>query len=667
MIRTLIIFLSAFALIEAHAQVSQPIPSTNGRLTFPESIVCAGYGSAGEIIITTTALECPNGGDPCVIDFRYDPAEGFGNEPGPTAGTFVQDPSTFKVFHDGEPINYTYSAAGTYGVAVLIGAGIGNFEDFTQAVTVLPGTPPDFNIYNCSNNEVQVEITDTNFPQYTVDYDQDNIADVTSGNGMVSPSHAYPAGQMQGIVSVEADYRGCTENTKSVQLVSGAFSTTHLISRLEVMNANEIQLTYQNIDNNILYALERNTNAAGGFSSIDQFTDLTTFSNTGINADQDFYCYRLGAKDVCNNQTFYGNTICSHSINLDVQDGQNVITWETNLAGASSLSLNKNSATLNPGFTNTGLVTDKAIVCGSDYCYRLTTDYGNNIQSLSKLTCGKAKSTQPPFAINEISSVVDGNSVRLDWLQNPDYSISEYAVFRIPTNVGIPYGKTPDLFFTDNTYQPFQGICYQLRFDDACKNRSARSQDVCPIELKATLDESDNSVLLQWTGYAGWATGVDHYVVEKYDGNGQLISSTDNQGQTTFTDNTVAPGQVFTYRIVAIAVSPLVQVPSISNTQTIIKSIQLYHPTAFIPVNAVDERNRTFAVKGIPEYISSYELRIFNRWGEMMFYSTDMERGWDGTFKGVTMPEGTYIFKTKVVDTAGRTFDYSGSVVLFRK
>jgi gliding motility-associated-like protein len=72
-------------------------------------------------------------------------------------------------------------------------------------------------------------------------------------------------------------------------------------------------------------------------------------------------------------------------------------------------------------------------------------------------------------------------------------------------------------------------------------------------------------------------------------------------------------------------------------------------------------------VRGIPEYISSFELKIFNRWGEMVFFSTDMDRGWDGSFKGIKMPEGTYVFRTQIKDTAGRTFDYSGSLVLLKR
>jgi gliding motility-associated-like protein len=668
MLRVLIISFVAFiGITQAFAQTSQPISSQNNRFGFPESIVCASYGGNGEIIINTTALEC-DGDPPCVIDFNYNAAEGFGRKPDPAnPSVFISDPDNIRLFQDGQPVDYTFTQPGTFNIAILIGAGTNNFDELVQPLVVLSSAAPEFDISNCSSGEVQVEITDTNFPQYVVDYDEDNVSDAQSAGGTVNPRHTYPPAQIQGVISVAAAYDGCTENTKVTQLVTGAFTNNHFISRLEVAGADQIPLTFQNTGANIPYVLERSANGVGSFSAVNQFANATQITDTGVDADQNFYCYRLGARDVCNNQTFYTNVVCSHAVDLDIRDGDNLVQWNSNLSGAAVLTLVKNGNAIDPGFTNSGSYTDTDVVCGTNYCYQFVTDYGSGIQSVSRSLCGVAVSSQPPLPINDITSVVDGNSVNLRWATNPDYTIGEFDILRIPTNVALPYASTSELTFTDDTYQPFNGICYQIRFDDVCKNRSERSPAVCPVELLATLDENDNSVHLQWNAYQGWAAGVDHYIVEKYNSDGVLISSTNSLQATSYTDSDYAPGQIFSYRILAFPVSSALPDPSVSNVQTIIKSPRLYHPTAFIPQNASNERNRTFSVKGTEEYIASYELRIFNRWGELMFFSTDMNNEWDGTFKGVTMPEGTYIFKTRVVDTAGRNFDYSGSVVLLRK
>jgi gliding motility-associated-like protein len=60
-------------------------------------------------------------------------------------------------------------------------------------------------------------------------------------------------------------------------------------------------------------------------------------------------------------------------------------------------------------------------------------------------------------------------------------------------------------------------------------------------------------------------------------------------------------------------------------------------------------------------------MRIFNRWGEMMYVTEDLEDGWDGHYKGTLMPEGTYVFRATITDQVGRTYDRSGTVVLLKK
>jgi gliding motility-associated-like protein len=67
------------------------------------------------------------------------------------------------------------------------------------------------------------------------------------------------------------------------------------------------------------------------------------------------------------------------------------------------------------------------------------------------------------------------------------------------------------------------------------------------------------------------------------------------------------------------------------------------------------------------QFITTFEMRIFNRWGEMMYSTDDLEKGWDGHFKGALMPEGTYVFRANITDQAGRTFERSGTILLLKK
>jgi gliding motility-associated-like protein len=74
----------------------------------------------------------------------------------------------------------------------------------------------------------------------------------------------------------------------------------------------------------------------------------------------------------------------------------------------------------------------------------------------------------------------------------------------------------------------------------------------------------------------------------------------------------------------------------------------IYAPNAFSP-NAQIQENRTFRL--FPTFVGEFEIFIYNRWGELVFYSDDLEfmvnTGWDGTKNGEFLPLGTYAYVIK--------------------
>jgi len=71
-----------------------------------------------------------------------------------------------------------------------------------------------------------------------------------------------------------------------------------------------------------------------------------------------------------------------------------------------------------------------------------------------------------------------------------------------------------------------------------------------------------------------------------------------------------------------------------------------YVPNTFTPDN--DQFNPTFKpvmTQGVD--IFGYQLLIFNRWGEVLFESNDAQFGWDGTYGGNVVQDGTYVWKIR--------------------
>lgn len=77
------------------------------------------------------------------------------------------------------------------------------------------------------------------------------------------------------------------------------------------------------------------------------------------------------------------------------------------------------------------------------------------------------------------------------------------------------------------------------------------------------------------------------------------------------------------------------------------EDIVLYVPNTFTPDG--DQFNNVFKpVIGEGFDHLEYELLIFNRWGELVFESHDVNYGWDGTYLGRTCQDGTYVWKINI-------------------
>lgn len=88
-------------------------------------------------------------------------------------------------------------------------------------------------------------------------------------------------------------------------------------------------------------------------------------------------------------------------------------------------------------------------------------------------------------------------------------------------------------------------------------------------------------------------------------------------------------------------------------------------PTAFTPNN--DGHNDVFHLIGF-KFHHLVEFRIFNRWGQEVFYTTDIKKGWDGTYNGVPQEMGIYYYQVIVAepDNMVENKAYKGSVTLIR-
>jgi gliding motility-associated-like protein len=92
--------------------------------------------------------------------------------------------------------------------------------------------------------------------------------------------------------------------------------------------------------------------------------------------------------------------------------------------------------------------------------------------------------------------------------------------------------------------------------------------------------------------------------------------------------------------------------------------IIIFVPDAFTPDNAGPNENNTFKPYVINN--KTYEMLIFNRWGEKMYETTDLSKGWDGNYLGKPAQDGVYVYKMIVTSLEDKVFQYNGTFTLIR-
>ncbi len=610
----------------AHAQYTSRV----GRFQVDQVKGCASL----TVTVTVLAPFLCDAGNPCDMDF-----EGNNNFQNLT-------------------FTHTYTQPGNYLLRIIFQSA--GFDDIPIEVTA--DTQPQFDVYTCGNNEVSVQLSDSNYDEYIINYN-DGSPEVTVG-GTAASNHVYGSSATQ-TVTVRGHDVGAADNCPA----GGTIVTPLLalpaptITQLDVLDPGSIRLEF-NAQPNIQYKLGIATNNNTAFQQVGTIYNTTVDTVFNLRTEDNYYCFQLAAFDPCNNTVINSATICSANLDLSVRNNAIDLTWSTSTAGLSNYSLTRNA---NDG---TVLVTaptgspysDVGVVCGTEYCYQLTMNYPNGSISRSLTKCGTGFSTDIPAAIANITSVVGDNGVVLTWQTDANFIPDQ---FTLEKSVGGSYSflaTTALNAYADTGYKTEDESCYRISYTDACGNKSPMSAEACPIRLAADLRD-DNSINLTWTPYTGWANGVAGYAIEKYTQDGTLLQTLAVGTASSYVDaSDDLDHQTFVYVVRANAVETGIS-QSVSNRVAVLKDPNLFHPTAFTPNG--DNLNDIFTVFG--QYVVDFNMKIFNRWGEMLFTTEDIQSGWDGTYLGNEMPEGTYTFIAHITDRAGRTFKRSGSVLLLRK
>lgn len=89
-------------------------------------------------------------------------------------------------------------------------------------------------------------------------------------------------------------------------------------------------------------------------------------------------------------------------------------------------------------------------------------------------------------------------------------------------------------------------------------------------------------------------------------------------------------------------------------------------PNVFSPNNSGPEVNNTFGLIGTLPCLETYQLLIFNRWGEQVFETQTSDLQWDGNFNGKPQNSGVYFYRLDMKLVNGEEIKKSGNLTLIR-
>lgn len=192
-----------------------------------------------------------------------------------------------------------------------------------------------------------------------------------------------------------------------------------------------------------------------------------------------------------------------------------------------------------------------------------------------------------------------------------------------------------------------------------CTSSQTLSNFICvqPDPVAAfTVPDYTTSLFYPTFSFTNQSTGAATYAWTYGDGTGS------NEVNPTHTYDEVAGS----YAVQLLAISSAGCRDSVTNIVYIEEEIIFYVPNAFTPDG--DEYNNDFQsvfTSGFDP--GSYTLVVYNRWGEALFESHNVEVGWDGTYGGERCQVGTYPWTIRFKETkSDRKLVYRGHVSIVK-
>ena len=312
------------------------------------------------------------------------------------------------------------------------------------------------------------------------------------------------------------------------------------------------------------------------------------------------------------------NLFLTAQTNGGVAIGDYSYTW-TNYSGTSD-TLNVNPQT-----------TTSYIVTVTDSCGNTASD-----------TCTISFTTYIPMqlVLNNDTTICGGQNVLLD----------------AEISGGLPfynYNWSPQVTSADSvTVTPVSTTTYILTVTDACGYVVDDTVEIVVDPISADFDYTFSTN--QTVNFNNLSSNAISYTWNFGDASDDSVSTEDDPEHYYQADGT--------YTVTLIAENQNGCLDTADRVLEVIPDFYFFFPNSFTP----NKNDKNEVYYGYGTGVKSYRMRIFNRWGEMVFESNDMMVGWDGSYKGKPSDPDSYICVFDLESYSGKKSRRMGNVNVIR-
>ena len=453
------------------------------------------------------------------------------------------------------------------------------------------------------------------------------------------------------------------------------------ITSVSVLGNNQVKINWKKsttpgVTGYILYRFN-NDELNPSYLSIAEDISATSIEYIDINASPDLHAesYKMAAYiGEASNYSLSGDpssTIFLKEIVFDTCSNQAVLNW-TSYEGWSKVqyyTIYRNDEDLKEYDTDLSY-SDTTVQLGTGYTYYIKANGGIGATSISNQRTitftGYQKPDADRFFIYQMTN--DGNEARFQVKADIRAELKGYAL-RLSTNKDGAYELLEMNTDVSSENLSFSHVhneipyFYKIAALDPCDSIAGETQRVKPLQL--TYQMQDYNLTLNW----------ESSFVDAANEECEVYVSVDNSGfepkgnQRTFTLNELGTenSERFCFQVQATDGSGNT---SLSNEICVTRTPVVDIPNAFTPNG--DGKNDYFGpfwkagdneisyIKDIT--VTDFELFVYDRYGNVVFYTDESYKKWGGEINGKNVSEGAYVYYYTYTTSTGKSYKGSGSI-----